>query len=329
MHMKSPIHWKEVLRTNFTQVSSLADYLQLSEKQRLLLLTKSDFVLNLPLRLASKITKASTDCPLFLQFVPLKLENKAAVNFILDPVADRVSQKEKKLLHKYQSRTLILTTSACAMHCRYCFRQKFPYETETTQYEKELDYVRNNSSIREVILSGGDPLSLNDNSLKSLLEAINCIPHVDRVRFHTRFLIGIPERVDGSFLETLKSSKKQLIFVLHINHYRELDDTIFEAIKQIQSLGIPTLNQSVLLKGVNDSVDVLSELYWKLTSKGIIPYYLHQLDRVEGTAHFEVEKERGSMLIQQLQNTLPGYAVPKYVEEIPRSLGKTLIPLLP
>lgn len=205
---------------------------------------------------------------------------------------------------------------------------KFPYETEIIQYEKELEYLRNNSSLREVILSGGDPLSLSDNSLKSLLKAINCIPHIDRIRFHTRFPIGIPERIDNSFLETLQSSKKQIIFILHINHHQELDDAIFEAIKKIQSLGIPTLNQSVLLKGVNDNVETLSQLYWKLTSKGVIPYYLHQLDRVEGSSHFEVEKAKGVMLIQQLQNTLPGYAIPRYVEEIPGSLSKTIIPFL-
>ncbi|MDB6081660.1 MAG: KamA family radical protein, partial [Chlamydiia bacterium] len=263
--------------------------------------------------------------PLFKQFVPLKKEGQNAEGFSIDPVQDISFRKEAKLLHKYEGRALIVTTSACAMHCRYCFRKNFPYETKEPTFEKELAILRADSSIQEVLLSGGDPLSLSDEALTSLLVEIEQIPHVRRIRFHTRFPIGIPERIDASFLQLLQECKKQIWFVIHSNHPQEFDEDIWQALKKIQKLGIPILNQSVLLKGVNDSVETLTALSEALVDHGVTPYYLHQLDRVQGTSHFEVTEEEGLRLMAAIQKQLPGYGVPKYVREIPGKASKTIL----
>lgn len=211
------------------------------------------------------------------------------------------------------------------MHCRYCFRQHFDYETEDKSFDKELSLIAADESIAEVILSGGDPLSLPDRILHSLLTRIAEIPHIKRIRFHTRFIIGIPERIDDAFLEMIKSVKKQFFFVIHINHGNELDEEILNRVRDLQNLGAVVLNQTVLLKGINDDVATLLTLCKGLVDHGILPYYLHQLDRVAGAAHFEVEEEKGKKLIQQLNEVLPGYAVPKYVREVTGEPAKVAI----
>jgi EF-P beta-lysylation protein EpmB len=220
---------------------------------------------------------------------------------------------------------LLVTTSACAMHCRYCFRQHFDYETHKKLFEDELNIIRNDTTVNEIILSGGDPLSLDDRILKNLLEGLASIPHVKKVRFHTRFPIGIPERIDQSFLDLLQSIPLQFWFVIHTNHPNELDSDVLNALKSIQKLGIPILNQFVLLRGINDDVDVLAELCSQLADHGIMGYYMHQLDRVEGASHFEVPVEKGKELVKELAKRLPGYAVPRYVQEIAGMPSKTPI----
>jgi EF-P beta-lysylation protein EpmB len=321
----SPSRWRTILRTNFTNIEELAVFLQLTPSQVQELDRSSAFTLNLPRRLAEKMAKSTLYDPLFLQFVPLKKEKEILPGFTQDPVQDKNFRKEAKLLQKYHGRSLIITTSACAMHCRYCFRKNFPYEIQEAGFKKELDILKNDLSIEEVLLSGGDPLSLSDSSLEALLNDINSIAHVKRIRFHTRFPMGIPERIDSSFLKVLNSSKKQLWFVIHTNHPREFDQDIWNSLKEVQKLGIPVLCQSVLLRGINDNLKTLQELYSALTDHGILPYYLYGLDRVQGTHHFEVSQERGKALIQELMQCLPGYAVPKYVQEIPGEASKTPI----
>ncbi len=209
------------------------------------------------------------------------------------------------------------------MHCRYCFRQNFDYETTLKTFEKELECIAQDSTLQEVILSGGDPLSLSDQVLKSILVELSAIPHVKRVRFHTRFPVGIPERIDADFLDIFTQIPLQVWFVIHANHPDELDADVLASLKSLQKLGIAVLNQSVLLQGVNDQISILKELSEKLVNHGILPYYLHQLDRVQGTAHFEVAEEHGKALIQALTGQLSGYAVPKYVREIPGESNKT------
>lgn len=312
--------WRKVQRESFSKVSVIADFLELDEENRGRLLEKSSFPFLLPKRIAAKIAKNNLNCPIARQFLPLKEELIRSEGFVMNPTCDASFQKESKLLHKYQGRVLLIASGACAMHCRYCFRQNFSYPEWKSAFFKELEYIQNDTSIHEVILSGGDPLSLSDESLNTLLQEISSIPHVRLIRFHTRFPMGIPERISPNFLAILKKIPKQLIFIIHANHIDEFDNDIFMALK---SLNIPVLSQSVLLKGINDDLTTLKNLFLGLASNGIIPYYLHQIDKVLGTNHFHVPTSEGRHLIETLRNELPGYALPRYVQEIPFAPSKT------
>lgn len=315
--------WRDQLRKNFTSLDQLANYLDLSSEQRNQLDAHPVFSLNVPLRLAQKMKKRSLQDPIFRQFVALKEEREEKEGFEADPVKDSCFQKSPNLLQKYAKRALLISTSACAMHCRFCFRQAYPYESGPKDFRDELDMVRNDTSLDELILSGGDPLSLSERILEELFSALKSIPHLKRVRFHTRFPIGIPERINEEFLSLLSDLPFQVWFVVHCNHPLELDEEVVKKLKSIQRLGIPVLSQTVLLKDVNDKEEVLEELCRKLVDTGIFPYYLHQLDKVAGSAHFEVPIERGLALVRHLEAALPGYAVPKYVQEIPHRTSKT------
>ncbi len=319
------IHWRQIQKSNFTRLESLADFLELDAHNRSQLLERPRFALNVPYRLAEKMAKNDLSDPLFLQFVPLEKEKVDSFGFCADPVGDIAARKTPRLLQKYKGRALLLCTSSCAMHCRFCFRQHFPYESKEKLFEDELQLIAADPSLQEIILSGGDPLSLSDETLASLLTRLSAIPHIKRIRTHTRFPIGIPERIDDSFVSLLASIKTQQLFVLHINHYRELDPPLIERLKKLQKLGIPLLSQTVLLKGVNDKLPILQTLFETLVNAGILPYYLHQFDRVQGLAHFEVEKKRGRSLIRKLKDHLPGYAIPRYVQEVEGAPSKGAI----
>lgn len=317
--------WKKQLRNNFTQLDVLANYLLLSDEQRVKLSRYTPFPLNIPLRLVKKMEKGNINDPLFKQFVPVEEESNLDPAFQRDAIDERLFRKTPKLLHKYKGRALILCTGACAMHCRYCFRRHFPYEVEQKGFENELRAIAHDSSIHEVILSGGDPLSLTDEILNNLLQSLAAIKHVKRVRFHTRFPIGIPERIDESFLKVIENYPNQIYFVLHINHPNELDSFLFDQLKKLQLLGCILLNQAVLLEGVNNDAAVLQQLCEILIDHGILPYYLHQLDKVEGASHFEVSEEAGLHFVKEAAKSLPGYGVPRYVREIPGQPYKTIL----
>ncbi len=322
--IKKPPVYREIQKNNFTQLDKLLDFLEFDDATKSSLLNSHyPFVLNLPMRLAQKIRKNSLNDPLFKQFVPTRSELEKEEGFSKNPLEEDSFLCAPKLLQKYEGRALLVTTSACAMHCRYCFRKNYPYEKQTAgNFEIEIDRIEKDESIQEVILSGGDTLSLSNESMRSLLHKLSDIPHVKLIRFHSRFIVGIPERVDKEFLSILEESPKQIIFVTHINHYLELDDDVLHALKSIQKLGIPMLNQSVLLQGVNDNLITLKTLHEMLIYRGIIPYYLHQLDPVSGTKHFQVEKEKGLQLIEKLKACQPGYSIPRYVEELPHQKNK-------
>lgn len=315
--------WRQILKANFTNWKELADFLHLNALQREYILKKSAFPLNLPRRIADKIKKETLDDPLLKQFLPTLKENEISSEFPPDPVKDHYFQKTPKLLKKYQGRVLLVCTSACAMHCRYCFRQNFDYETSHKLFEEELQYISQDNTLQEVILSGGDPLSLSNSQLNDLLDRMEAIPHIKILRFHTRFPIGIPERIDGELVKSLSNRRYQIYFVIHSNHALELDEDVLKALKALQKNQVILLNQSVLLQGVNDDVATLKDLCLKLIHNGILPYYLHQLDKVQGSAHFEVMEEKGKELIKSLSKELPGYAIPKYVKEIPGQHNKT------
>ena len=313
--------WRKIQRTNIRNVLELANFLELDPT---VFSQNPRFPLNLPRRLANKMAKKTLTDPLVRQFAPLPEENQTPPGYHADPVQDTAFCKAKKLLQKYEGRALLLTNSACAMHCRYCFRQNFDYAPNLS-YTDEIALLQKDPSIKEVILSGGDPLSLSDRVLQGLLEALSAIAHIQIIRFHTRFPIGIPERIDPSFLNLLKNCSKQIIFLIHANHSDEFDSEIFSTLKEVQKLGIPVLLQSILLKGINDDFPALKRLFEECAYNGIIPYYLHQLDKVTGAAHFDVPIERGKTLMEKLRDALPGYAVPRYVQEIPGEKSKTII----
>ncbi len=309
--------WKKILRENFTHWEALANFLHWNEEQKSSVLESMRFPLNLPYRLAEKIEKGTLDDPILCQFLPLAKEREIHEGFSSDPVAHIGCRREAKLVHKYHGRALLRCTSACAMHCRYCYMQHFPYDCQDKTFDKEIELLTQDSSIKEVILSGGDPLSLDDRILKMLVSRLQEIPHVKHIRIHSRFPIGIPERIDESFLAIFEGVTKSLWFVIHCNHAKELDEEVLHHLSLLRSKGINLLNQSVLLRGVNDDVETLQTLCERLIENNILPYYLHQLDRVQGAAHFEVPEEKGRQLMQSLRILLPGYAVPKYVREIP------------
>jgi EF-P beta-lysylation protein EpmB len=318
IHQNQPIApWKKILRTNFTQVEKLLSYLELDEETKGKVLNKPSFSLNLPIRLAEKIQKNNLNDPILKQFLPTLDETIITSGFVTDPVGDSNCRSAPKMLHKYEGRVLLVTTSACAMHCRYCFRQNFDYETSSGfLFVDELKLIEKDESIHEVILSGGDPLSLSNEVLQNLIQQLEKMPHVRRLRFHTRFPVGIPERIDYDLLKLFDNCHMQIWFVLHINHPNELDVEIFAKLKQVQKTGAIVLNQSVLLNGINDDIDTLVKLSEMLVDRGILPYYLHQLDKVQGACHFEVSEEKGRQLIKEISKKLPGYGVPKYVREI-------------
>jgi EF-P beta-lysylation protein EpmB len=317
--------WKQALLKNFNHWEKLADFLDLSPTQRERILKKPNFPLNLPLRLAERIAKGTLEDPILKQFLPTESENIKNEGFTLDPVQDHLFRRTPKLLHKYPGRLLIVCTGSCVVNCRFCFRKNYPYEKERKNFDEECTLIKNDPTIQEVILSGGDPLSLSDQVLGTLLQNLNTIPHVKRIRFHSRFPIGIPERISTGFLSLFDNFEKQVWFALHVNHPRELGEDLFYHLRMLQKRGIALISQTVLLRGINDDIYTLKELCEELVNNGVLPYYLHQMDRVSGASHFEVSEEEGKALVRALASQISGYAVPKYVKEIPGESSKTII----
>jgi EF-P beta-lysylation protein EpmB len=253
--------------------------------------------------------------PLLRQVLPAAEESVGRPGFSIDPVGDRSARRAPDLLQKYRGRALLLVTGACAVHCRYCFRRHFPYKEESTAASGGLGLIRRDETIEEVILSGGDPLILDDKPLKNLVDQISDIAHVRRVRIHTRLPVVLPSRVTPELCDLLARTRPKVVMVIHANHPRELDTAAAAALRRVGAAGIALLNQSVLLRGVNDRTQILSELSEALFANGALPYYLHLLDRVQGAAHFEVGTAEAARILQGLRTSLPGYLVPRLVRE--------------
>lgn len=272
----------------------------------------------MPASYLARIERGNPADPLLVQVLPTAAEELEVQGYTSDPVAEAAAKIVPGLLQKYAGRSLMVVTGVCAVHCRYCFRREFPYNELAPADEAwtpALDALAADDSIHEVILSGGDPLSLTDLRLAKLVDRLAAIPHLVRLRVHTRLPIVIPSRVTEELIDWLTGTRLTPIVVLHANHARELDAAVAAAADRLRRAGVTLLNQAVLLRGVNNSADAQADLSLRLIEIGVLPYYLHQLDRVRGAAHFEVPIARGREIITELRRRLPGYAVPAYVQE--------------
>ena len=287
-----------------------------------------DFPLFAPRPYVARMHPGDPADPLLRQVLPLAAELDQPPGFSADPVGDAAAKTTAGLLQKYSGRALLVTTGACAVHCRYCFRRHFPYAEgprSIDDWQPALDRLAADPAIDEVLLSGGDPLTLVDEQLAELARRLAEIPNLRRLRLHTRLPIVIPQRVTGELLDWLHGTRLAPIMVVHANHPQEIDDATAAALTRLVEAGIPVLNQSVLLRGVNDNAEALIDLSRRLIDLRVMPYYLHQLDRVQGAAHFEVPISRGLELIAQMRCALPGYAVPRYVQEIAGEAHKHIL----
>lgn len=283
---------------------------------------------------AARITKAFADLidptdpydPILLQFLPIKAERQTVHGFQLDALDEAAFAASPSLIKKYSNRALLIAHQACAVHCRYCFRRHFPYEQHRltgNALQQALDVIQSDPAITEIILSGGDPFSLSDGKLGNLLEQLNSMAQLTTIRFHTRTLVTTPSRITETLIENLSKLTKHCVIVFHVNHANELGDAFQKAVAKLSATKITLLNQTVLLKGINDQPDIQVRLAYKLFDLGILPYYLHLLDKVSGTAHFDVDEAAAQALWQAIHGRLPGYLVPRLVREIPERDGKT------
>jgi len=318
--------WQHELRTAFSRPQELLAALGLDPAAvGLSEAAAASFPVRVPRPFVARMRPGDPADPLLRQVLPVVAETRARRGFVSDPVGDLAAEAQPGLLHKYRGRALLLVTGACAIHCRYCFRREFPYSDSvgTARLEAAVAALAAMPDIDEVILSGGDPLSLRDDRLAALVERLAALPHLRRLRVHTRLPVTIPSRITPALLDWLTGTRLQPVVVLHANHARELDASVATALAHLRRAGVPLLNQAVLLRGVNDEAETLAGLSTRLFECGVLPYYLHQLDRVQGAAHFDVPTRRARALLRTLRHTLPGYLVPKLVREIAGEASKT------
>lgn len=321
-------HWQTALASAIRQPAELLSYLELPESLLDAATAASEsFALRVPKAYLQRIEKGNINDPLLQQILPLGSEMIESKQYSYDPVGDLDSVEIPGLLHKYHGRALIITTAACAVHCRYCFRRHFPYQENRVEqnWQQAIDYIRQHEDIHEVILSGGDPLSLTESRLKKLTDKLLTIPHVHTLRIHTRLPIVLPERVNTELLDWLNSLPWKIVMVLHCNHANEIDNAVADALLQLHQHQVTLLNQSVLLARVNDNAGALIKLSEKLFSNHVLPYYLHMLDKVQGAKHFYVNKDTATQLINEVRQCLPGYLVPKLVIEEAGKPSKTAL----
>ncbi len=284
------------------------------------------FEVRVPQAYLSRIAKGNPDDPLLRQVLPLGSETQSVAGYVTDPLEEADHTPAAGLIHKYATRVLMIASGACAINCRYCFRRHFPYEDHAAsraQWGQTLNYLREDDSLIEAILSGGDPLVSSDARLAWLVGELDAIPHLKRLRLHTRLPVVIPDRVDDAMLAWLSDTRLQKVMVLHINHANEIDESVMQACGRLKGVGVTLLNQSVLLRGVNDEVEVLRALSERLFEAGILPYYLHVLDPVAGAAHFDVPDHEALKLHDALRSQLPGFLLPRLVREVPGADAKT------
>lgn len=318
--------WRADLRDAFRDPFALCDHLNLP-KSLAETAEEANFPLLAPRPFVARMQSGDPLDPLFLQVMPSAAEGRQE-GLPLDAVGDLAAQRSDGLLQKYQGRALFILAGNCAVNCRYCFRRHYPYAEapkSDAQWEPALQQIESDPGINEVILSGGDPLVLNDSRIERLVSRLEAIPHVARLRIHTRLPVVVPNRVTNRLCQLITATRLATIVVLHINHPSEINHEVAEAVEQLRNSGAMLLNQSVLLKQINDQIDPLTNLCERLVQIGVMPYYLHQLDLVAGVGHFGVPESVGHELIAELRRRLPGYAVPRYVAEIAGEPHKTVL----
>lgn len=322
--------WQKVTANTVEDVDSLASLLHLDSQALANRVADNDFKLRVPLTFINRMRPGDLFDPLLLQILPQKQEHDDAPGFVRDPLNEQAYNVRPGLVHKYHGRVLLTAAISCPINCRYCFRRHFPYnENRLTPntWGPAIEYIQQDTSIKEVILSGGEPLLLNDRMIDQLLTEIESIPHVKLIRIHSRFPVVTPQRLTNELCSRLISSRCRVALVLHCNHSNEIDTNLKRHLKVLSESSVTLLNQSVLLYGINDKVSVLSELSENLYDAGVLPYYLHATDPVSGTTHFQVSDAKASQLASALTHELPGYLVPTLVREISDKPAKTRLAL--
>jgi EF-P beta-lysylation protein EpmB len=323
--------WQTLLRQSICSLSELLNKVELDPKSLPACeQAANDFNIRVPKPYLNRIEKGNPNDPLLLQVLPQSAEMERYPGYSNDPLEELDTNPAPGLIHKYKGRVLLILSGACAINCRYCFRRHFPYQENqlgSQQWQRVLEYLQNDHSITEVIFSGGDPLATPDKRLCSMIQDLEAIEHIKRLRIHSRLPVVIPQRITDTLCHTLASSRFNTVCVLHINHANEVDAQVADSIAKLQAAKVTVLNQAVLLKGVNDSVNCLKNLSETLFTCGVLPYYLFVLDPVHGAAHFDISDSDATTLMKELQAELPGYLVPKLAREIPGRPSKTLLSL--
>jgi len=322
-------HWKQELANLLTDPQELCELLKLNQQQSQQL---HDSCLGFPLRVPrpylARIELSNLNDPLLLQVLPSGDELTTVEGFLADPLQEQQFSPVPGLLHKYHGRVLLVLSGSCSIHCRYCFRRHFPYQDAQigkTQWRNIIEYIRNDNTIEEVIFSGGDPLNSTDTLLARQCNELESITHLKRLRIHTRQPVMIPQRIDQSCIDWMKKTRFQVVMVVHSNHAQEIDHHVAAAFERLRSAGITVLNQSVLLRGINDDAKTLAQLNERLFESGVLPYYLHMLDPVQGAAHFALPRQRALEIKTELQAIVPGYLMPRFAVEEPHQQNKTTL----
>ena len=324
--------WRQILAQSLKTAHDIRRYLELpspsDDDQRNEQIASRQFPVRVPRPFLDLAEPGNPDDPITRQVLPDAAETMAHPLFSADPLAEADANVQPGIIHKYQGRALLLPATGCAVNCRYCFRRHFDYadnRISRAQWQQSLEYVRSDNSLSEIILSGGDPLMLQDDALHQLIRDIEAIPHIRRLRIHSRLPVVIPQRLTAQLLRQLSSTRLGATLVLHINHANEMGSELQQQLSIWKQSSITLLNQSVLLKGINDNAQILQQLSESLFESGVLPYYLHVLDRVQGAAHFDRSDEEAQKIFRQLHSRLPGYLVPRLTREEAGKSGKTLL----
>lgn len=327
-----PASWQQILAGSITRPATLLKRLGLCPEQWLAGADAGHllFPIRVPEPFLARMKYGDPNDPLLRQILPLIDETRALDGFVDDPLAEADAMATTGLIRKYKSRALLMVTGQCAINCRYCFRRHFPYsEQKLNPQDRQtvLNMLTGSPEINEVIFSGGDPLAANDKLLAQWVQALDQVPHLRRLRIHTRLPVVIPQRVCDALLQWIRDTRLRVVVVLHINHPAEIDQPTVQALQRLSEAGVTLLNQSVILRGVNDSADILEQLSERLFDAGVLPYYLHAFDPVAGAHHFAVPDSEAKALTRDLLERLPGFLVPRLVREVPGASSKTPLDL--